>query len=124
MKTFLATSLFLSLLAPQLLEAKDPPLPAEFVAFWKEFKSAVAKNDQEAVAALSDLQPYYRNGQFSKEAFLKEYPFLFRRDVRKCFATAKPERDRDSYLVGCGEELFYFGKVNGAYKFTDIGMND
>jgi hypothetical protein len=124
MRTFLATALVLFLLVPQLLEAKDPPLPAEFAAFWKEFKSAVAKNDQEAVVALSDVSLYRRNGQFSKEAFLKEYPFLFRRDVRKCFATAKPEKDRDSYMVGCGEELFYFGKVNGAYKFTDIGMND
>jgi hypothetical protein len=124
MKIFLASTVFLFLLVPQLLEAKDPPPSAEFVAFWKEFRSAVAKNDQEAVAALSDLRLYYRNGQFSKEAFLKEYPFLFRRDVRKCFATAKPETDRDNYLVGCGEEIFYFGKVNGAYKFTDIGMND
>jgi hypothetical protein len=24
----------------------------------------------------------------------------------------------------CGEEIFGFEKVNGAYKFTDIGMND
>ena len=44
--------------------------------------------------------------------------------MRKCLATAKPGRDRDSFLVLCGEEIFYFGKVNGAYRFTDIGMND
>ena len=126
MRTFLATTLFLFVLVPQLLEAKDPPPPAEFAAFWKEFKSAVAKNDKEAVVALSDVSLFRRNGQFSKEAFLKEYPFLFRRDVRECLATAKPEKEthRDSYLVGCGEEIFYFGKVNGAYRFTDIGMND
>jgi len=109
------------------LEAKDPPPPAEsFAAFWKEFQSAVAKNDQEAVAALSNLRLFYQNGQFSKAAFLKEYPSLFTRAVRKCLATAKPvkETDRDTYSAFCGEEIFGFEKVNGAYKFTDIGMND
>jgi hypothetical protein len=31
---------------------------------------------------------------------------------------------RDSYSVFCGEEIFGFEKVNGEYRFTDIGMND
>ena len=127
MRTVLAAIFFLSLLVPQLLEAKDPPPPAEsFAAFWKEFRNAVARNDREAVAALSNLQHYHRNGQFSKQAFLKDYPSLFPRAVRKCLATAKPEKeaDRDTYSAFCGEEIFSFEKVNGAYKFTDIGMND
>ena len=127
MRTLLGAVLFLSLLVPQLLEAKDPPPPAEsFAAFWKEFRSAVAKNDRDAVAALSNLQHYHRNGQFSKEAFLQDYPSLFTRAARKCLATAKPvkETGRDTYSAICGEEIFSFEKVNGAYKFTDIGMND
>jgi hypothetical protein len=127
MRTFLATTLFLFLLVPQLLEAKDPPPPAEsFAAFWKEFQSAVAKNDQEAVAALSNLRLFYQNGQFSKAAFLQEYPSIFTRAVRKCLATAKPVKatDRDTYSAFCGEEIFSFEKVNGAYKFTSVDMND
>ena len=84
----------------------------------------MAKNDPEAVAALSNVPLFYQNGQFSKAAFLKEYPSTFTHAVRKCLAAAKPVRDRDSYLVLCGEEIFSFGKVNGAYKFTDVGMND
>jgi len=119
MRTFLATTLFLFLLVPPLLEAKDPPPSAEsFAAFWKEFQSAVEKNDQEAIAALSNL------GSGRTAALLKEHPFT--RAVRKCFATAKPVRDgdRDRYCVFCGEEIFSFTKVNGAYKFTDIDMND
>ncbi len=86
----------------------------------------MAKNDPEAIIALSDLRQFYENGQFSKAAFLKEYPSTFTRAVRKCLATAKrvKEPDRDSYSVFCGEEIFTFEKVNGAYKFTDIGVND
>ena len=122
MRTFLATTLFLFLLVPQLLEAKDPPPPAEsFAAFWKDFKSAVAKNDKEAVAAATKL-PFM--AQQSKADFIRDYPSYFTKEVKKCLATAKPVRDRDSYLVFCGEEIFSFEKVNGAYKFTDIGMND
>ena len=122
MRTFLATTLFLFLLVPQLLEGKDPPPPAEsFAAFWKEFQSAVAKNDQEAVAAATKL-PFM--AQQSKVDFIRDYPSYFTKEVKKCLATAKPVRDRDSYSVFCGEEIFSFGKVNGAYKFTDIGMND
>ena len=121
MRTFLATTLFLFLLVPQLSEAKDPPPSAEFAAFWKEFKSAVARNDKEAVAAATKL-PFM--AQQSKAEFLRDYPTYFTKEVKKCLATAKPVRDRDGYLVFCGEEIFGFWKVNGAYKFTDIGMND
>jgi hypothetical protein len=78
MRTFLATTLFLFLLVPQLVEAEEPPPPAEsFAAFWKEFQSAVAKNDQDAVAALSNLPLFYQNGQFSKADFIRDYPSYF-----------------------------------------------
>ena len=59
-----------------------------------------------------------------QSGFHRDYPSFFTKKVKKCFATAKPVLDRDSYFVFCGEEIFVFGKVNGAYKFTSIGMND
>jgi hypothetical protein len=122
MKTLLITiSLLLSLVA---LQAEDRPAhPESFATFWAGFKSAVAKNDKEAVAAATKL-PFM--GQQTKAAFLKSYPSYFRPEVRKCFATAKPAKqdDRDSFSVFCGEEIFSFEKINGAYKFTSIDMND
>ena len=124
MRTFLATTLFLFLLVPPLLEAKDPPPPAEsFAAFWKEFQSAVARNDKEAVAAATKL-PFM--AQQSKADFIRDYPSYFTKEVKKCLATAKPVKatDRDTYSAFCGEEIFGFEKVNGAYKFTSIDMND
>jgi hypothetical protein len=62
--------------------------------------------------------------RLSRAAFIKAYPSIFTRQVKKCFASAKPVRDRDSYSVFCGEEYFFFEKVSGAYKLTDIGVND
>jgi hypothetical protein len=97
-----------------------------FATFWAGFKTAVAKNDKEAVVAATHLPAIYPSDPGAKAAFLKSYPSLFTKEVRKCFARAKPVRDsdRDSYSVFCGEQLFYFEKVKGAYKFTDFGPND
>ena len=125
MRTLLITiSLLLSLGALQAEER--PAQPESFATFWAGFKSAVVKNDKEAVVAATDLPSIYPDNPQAKAAFLKEYPSIFPKAVRKCFAAAKPERtpERDSYSVFCGEVYFYFEKVKGAYKFTDYGPND
>ena len=123
MKTLLITiSLLLPLLAGQAEERPAPP--ESFATFWAGFKSAVAKKDKEAVVAGTDLPSFYPNKPLAKAPFLKDYASIFSKEVQKCFATAKPVRDRDSYSVFCGEEYYYFSKVNGIYKLTDIGMND
>ena len=112
----------LTLLSAQyIVNAEEGRAKAEsFATFWAGFKSAVAKNDKEAVVAATHLPSF----KLSKAAFLKNYQALFTREVKKCFASAKPVRDRDTYSVFCGEEYYFFEKVNGAYKLTDIGMND
>ena len=115
-------SLLLPLLALQA--AERPVQPQSFASFWADFKSAVARNDKEAVVAATDLPSFYPNNPLAKAAFLKDYASNFTKEVKKCFATAKPVRDRDRYVVFCGEEIFGFGKRNGAYKFTSIDMND
>jgi hypothetical protein len=115
----------LTLLVPLLaLQAKERPAQLEsFATFWAHFKSAVARQDKEAVAAGTRF-PFM--GQQTKAAFLKSYPSTFTKEVRKCIATGKPVKaeERDSYLVFCGEEIYTFEKVNGEYKFTSIDMND
>ena len=121
---FISLSLLFSLGA---LQAQEPPAkPESFAAFWAGFKSALAKNDKETIAAATDLPSIYPNNSQAKAAFLKDYPSTFTKEVRKCFAKAKPVRTsgRDSYSVFCDEQYFYFEKVNGTYKFTDYGPND
>ena len=106
-------------------EIKPEALP--FAAFWVQFKTAVAKDDKEAIAGMTKLPFVYGTSKpLSKAEFIKECGKLFDQKTRRCFAKAKPvkEEDRDSYSVFCGEEIFVFEKVNGEYRFTDIGMND
>jgi hypothetical protein len=115
------------LLSLGTLRAQERPAqPESFATFWARFKSAVAKNDKEAVVAATHLPSIFPNNQQAKAAFLKFYPSTFTKKVQKCFAAAKPVRTsgRDSYSVFCDEQYFYFEKVNGAYKFTDFGPND
>jgi hypothetical protein len=125
LRTFLLTIfLLLSLVA---LRAEERPAQHEpFAAFFARFKSAVAKNDKEAVAAATQLPAIYPNNPQAKAAFLKDYPSTFTKTVQKGFASAKPVRTpgRDSYSVFCGDQYFLFEKVNGVYKFTDFGPND
>ncbi len=111
------------LVAIPLAQAEERAAQAEsFATFWVGFKSAVVKNDKEAVVAATELPSL----QLSKPAFLQAYPSIFTKKVQRCFATAKPVRaaDRDSYSVFCGSQLFVFEKVTGAYKFTDFSPND
>lgn len=117
----IAITLLVPLLAAQ---AEERPAQLEsFTAFWAHFKSAVTRQDKEAVAAVT-MFPFM--GQQARAAFLKSYPSTFTKEVRKCIATVKPVKaeERDGYLVFCGEEIYTFEKVNGGYKFTSIDMND
>jgi hypothetical protein len=97
-----------------------------FAEFWVQFKTAVAKDDKEAIAEMTKLPFPTGSKPWSKAEFIKECGKLFDQKTRRCFSKAKPikEEDRDSYSVFCGEEIFVFSKVNGEYRFTDIGMND
>lgn len=118
----LTAALMFFLAAPPAEAEERSAQPQSFAKFWAGFKGAVARGDREAVVAATHL-PSMR---LSKAAFLQTYLSTFTRQVQKCFAAAKPVRteDRDSYSVFCGEEYYYFEKVNGTYKLTDIGMND
>jgi hypothetical protein len=102
------------------------PEPRTFAAFWAQFKTAVAKDDREAIAVMTKLPFPYGTKHLSKAEFIKECGELFNQKTRRCFSKAKPikEDDRDSYSVFCGADIFVFSKENGAYRFTDIGMND
>jgi hypothetical protein len=100
--------------------AKSDP---EFTAFWAKFKAAVARNDKTAVADMTRL-PFMLESKVDRAGFIKQYSSLFTPKIRRCFASAKPSRDQDSMEIFCGEEIFLFAKVNGVYKFTDIGVND
>ena len=118
----LASALTFLLALPPAQAQERAAQPASFATFWAGFKSAVAKNDKEAVVAATEFPLV----DLSKAAFLKTYPLIFNKKAQKDFATAKPFREpgRDSYSVICGGQIFYFEKVKGAYKFTNMNPND
>jgi hypothetical protein len=95
-----------------------------FNAFWVKFKAAVARKDKASVANMTKL-PFMLGGEdHDRAAFLKQYPLLFDRSTRRCFAREKPTAEEDYYEIFCGETIFLFGKVDGVWKFVEIGVND
>jgi hypothetical protein len=44
--------------------------------------------------------------------------------VRKCFASAKVLKEGDLYEVFCAKKIFYFGEVDGGYRFTEFSADD
>jgi hypothetical protein len=123
MKLLLATALTLLLVIDPASSAEIKPEARSFDAFWIQFKAAVAKGDKAAIAEMTKF-PFY--GTMSKDEFIKKCGEFFDRKTQRCFSKAKPikEDKRDRYNVFCGEEIFGFERVNGEYRFTDIGMND
>jgi len=44
--------------------------------------------------------------------------------TRDCLVKQKSLADKTSYSAFCGDEVFFFEKVNGKYLFTSITPND
>lgn len=128
-KTFIPRLLFGLLLTALLLapgaevsrgssaQAKEP-----FTQFWTRFKAALAKDDRQAVASMTKFRTGDATYMSDKEFLAKWYGEL--RGVRKCFARAKPVKDQESYSVFCGARIFLFERIEGAWKFTEIGADD
>jgi hypothetical protein len=100
---------------------------AEFTKFWSKFRAAVIKNDKEAVASLTKLPFVVSNKSLDKSEFIKSYPKLFDRKIRRCFMNEKPSRDNESYSLFCGangDQGLLFEKVNGEYRFVAFYFAD
>jgi hypothetical protein len=94
------------------------------VQFWTKFKAAVVANDKEAVASMTRLPFLFQGRELTKQAFIQKFGVLFDAKVKRCFEKAKLVKEGDGFEVFCGQQIFLFGKVNGSYKFTEIGVND
>lgn len=96
----------------------------KFDEFWTKFKAAIQRNDKNAIAEMTKF-PYLLQGNFlNKAQFIKSYGTIFDASTRKSLVKQKPLKDKDCYMVFCGEEIFIFAKVGGRYLFTEIGAND
>lgn len=98
--------------------------------FWAKFKTAVTKNDQEAIAAMTQFpvkMPYGIPAIRTKAQLAKRYRDLFKvqADAVKCFADAEPkgeDNDKNQFTVGCkdkaGNEVVVYGfaRKRGVWK--------
>jgi hypothetical protein len=125
MKFSLAIALILFVLINPAISAEVKSEGKSFATFWTQFKTAVANKNKEAIAGMTKFPFNYRE-QLTRADFIKKFDVIFNAKVRKCFQSAKPEKEtnRESYTVFCGEDIFTFAKENGAYRFTDVGVND
>jgi len=99
--------------------------PQTFSSFWRTFKAAIARNDKQAVADITKLPFLFDSKDRDREGFVKIYPELFTRKIRRCVATAKPVKEAENYEIFCGDLILYFGKdTDGKYKFLEFGVND
>ena len=114
----------LSCVSPGISQSGITRLDPEFNAFWIKFKGAVARSDKPAVADMTKLPFMLNDKDLDRAGFIKQYTSLFTPKMRRCFARARPSRDQDSMEIFCGQQIFLFAKVDGVYKFTEIGAND
>ena len=131
MKKLLPLILMLVMLGAAVSQAhgQEAQSAQSFASFWAQFTAAVAKNDKEAVATMTKF-PVEIGDPITRAAFLKKYPKIFNQKVRRCFAKETPVRDNQpqqgggSYSMFCGDDIFYFERVDGKYLFAGIGVND
>ena len=98
--------------------------PQNFKAFWLKFKTAVARNDKEAVASMTKLPFLFDSQELDRAGFVKRYNEIISRSDKRCFARARPLKDADYYSVFCGNIIFAFGSFDGAWKFSGISPDD
>lgn len=95
-----------------------------FNVFWKNFTTALAKNDKKAVASMTKF-PFYWGEELDEAKFIKNFDKIFTPRVKRCLAKGKPTRvDEGIYDLLCGEEIYLFQIVDDVYKFTEVGAND
>ena len=118
-RNLIASFAVLALLAPSAL-AKD----AAFDAFWLKFKTALQKNDKEAIASMTKIPYPSYDKPLNKKEFITYCDKIFSKKIRVCLLKQKPVQDKTTFSAFCGEEIYLFEKVNCNYLFTEIGVND
>ena len=125
MKRWLGLFAIIFIFSAATARADQKPVSAGlWNAYWAKFQAAVAADDKEKVAALTQF-PFTYQSPIDKAAFLKVYAKIFDVKTKKCLAKEKPVKDENGgYSAFCGETLYYFTPVAGDFRFTDIGAND
>jgi len=118
-RALIAIFFLISIMSPAAL-AKD----AEFDAFWTKFKTALQKNDKEAIASMTRFPYQTFDKPLDRKTFLATCDKIFSKKKRDCLVKQTPVKDKASYFAFCDDDIYIFEKVKGSYLFTEIGVND
>lgn len=94
-----------------------------FNAFWKKFKTALAKNDKVTVIKLtqfpfhSDIEP---RGINTQKDLLKIYDDCFDKETKKVLLTKKPIESNGDYIIEDGYLIYTFRNTENGWKFVEI----
>jgi hypothetical protein len=109
----------------------------DFAAFWQKFKSAVARGDKSAVAAMTKFplsMPYLQKKVKDKADLLRRYDEVFDSEANaaQCFAKAEAKKESARrYQVFCPFKktpkdwentpiAYYFELTSAGWKFTGL----
>ncbi len=102
------------------------PLWAEdFAGFHARFRAAVGAQDGPALAGLSRLPFLFEGRALDRAGFQRDMPRLLFADAqRRCLArqAALPDGG-DRRVVFCRPYAFYFGRVDGQYRFLEFAAD-
>lgn len=99
---------------------------AEFDAFYVKFCVALKAKNKESIASMTRL-PYYsqiKDKNMNKAEFIQNFENIFPKSARACLVKIKPVQDGVNFCACCGDDIYYFEKVNGKFVFTEVGVND
>jgi len=148
MKHLMRTLLLLLLLSSQkYLVAQTTPPPAartyygvapsysDLNLFWADFKKNALAKDVKKLADMSAFKFMDQNNMITKVEFLKD--FAFARSIKKIAKVGPPKSTKDkhydydtkkylgrTYSALVDDMVFYFCKINGAWKFTGISYGE
>lgn len=102
------------------------PLWAEdFAGFHARFRAAVSAQDGPALAGLTRLPFLFEGRALDRAGFQRNVPGLLFADAqRRCLIRqAALSDDGDRRVVFCRPYAFYFGRVDGHYRFLEFAAD-
>lgn len=96
----------------------------EFAAFLSRWRDAVAANEADSVARMTQVPFLYEGHGHDREGVTRVVvPALLTSDVRRCLRTAAPVREDDRHVVFCTPYLFYFARVDGQWRWVEFAAD-
>ena len=123
-RTMQACTALLLVFACGIAAAQPVDAEADFGAFLSRWREAAVANDADAIAGMAQV-PFLFESEPRDRADVARMvvPALLTADVRRCLRTAPPLREDDRYVLSCVPYLFYFGRVDGQWRWMEFAAD-